>query len=1100
MIDNEIYDLTQTGDEVQRILNNAQGMPTPQQLSDAFALKANASDVYTKNETYTKTEVNRLVGSPDQNYITVEDYASLPDTGSTDTIYRVANYDGENEQVDVTMYSEYAWNGTSYTLLCVKSQIGEVFDISDYNDATYADLSAALGVDGANVPQPIRRGGMSIKFIQSIDNKYVQYRLMSQTFSTTESDWQGIDELAKTVEELEEDVATLTTGANISLREEVPGVPKKWENVDGKVVLSDSSSVHASHPVDILEYIHYEVTSNVQGLSVQDYFITDLEGNVLKTERESSLHTFIGSAPEGAAKIYINTVNMSSISLILGENVFESLFKFNSKKTFNDLVEIVPNLSNLVYKNVGDMDYLTGAKKFIVIEQSSPLLYREISQEKGTAYVYNNHLFYWNGTDIVPAMTEQVIKLYKIATSAPVGISKGEYYFNLNTKMLYRNNGSLYNSTEIPLRQDTVYIYNNGFYVWNGTDLVSKDVEVATAIEDTVNAAKNETLDKYAARIAIDNTQPFALTETDFESGNLQGNTGDEIPDTKVIRSGFIEVVSGFTISRSTLNNYRSTLFQFDENKSWVANDGFQTGSVNVVLNKRTSFIRICIASPSGVQTAPVWSEASFEATPSKIYAYARAAAEETVNESIDNYFNLELPIFAPSPQLPANDESNSDFNIETVTSTELHTAFENLISKLSAPSSGSYYSSKILNRYEVSGIDASNTYPIYTYSFGTRNRYAWRYSDELYAWKNGSTVVYIDSCCPRQGDTIYSDAARTNSGKTVASYNSSTGVMVDSSNTEYTRDKEANVDADIVWTKFYISKNATTSTTLSAYDRSDTFFGSASVIDSNHVSINSKTYTRSECFDYDTNHKMTVFIWANEHGPTSDPLECSVILYRMIKDLTVGCKNNPFLSFLKEYCKIVFIPCANPWGAQYPRVNGRVNSNGVNINRNYDTPGWSVQSDSDKGSAAGSENETQYIMNMCNRFKPDIAIDMHCLGFGNPIAEGLMYFSETAIPNNHFYQKMQKALSGYGFLFDQLGDPHPNEGAHGSEWLYFNGVIGGVFEMNAGAYSNSSHTYNGKQHTSVIMEADYTELLNCLRCWIAQFDGSINLSKMCIK
>ena len=52
MIDQEVYDLSQTGDEVQAILNNAEGMPTPEQLSEAFALKAD------KLTTYTKTEVD----------------------------------------------------------------------------------------------------------------------------------------------------------------------------------------------------------------------------------------------------------------------------------------------------------------------------------------------------------------------------------------------------------------------------------------------------------------------------------------------------------------------------------------------------------------------------------------------------------------------------------------------------------------------------------------------------------------------------------------------------------------------------------------------------------------------------------------------------------------------------------------------------------------------------------------------------------------------------------------------------------------------------------------------------------------------------------
>lgn len=71
---------------------------------------------------------------------------------------------------------------------------GSAFDLSAYNGgATYADLNAALTALNA-LPAAYKRGGMSMKFVLSSDNKYVQYRLMAQTFSTTESDWQGVDE------------------------------------------------------------------------------------------------------------------------------------------------------------------------------------------------------------------------------------------------------------------------------------------------------------------------------------------------------------------------------------------------------------------------------------------------------------------------------------------------------------------------------------------------------------------------------------------------------------------------------------------------------------------------------------------------------------------------------------------------------------------------------------------------------------------------------------------------------------------------------------------------------------------------------------------
>ena len=71
------------------------------------------------------------------------------------------------------------------------------FDISAYHAtgsvlAKYADLTAALGTNGANVPDTLRKGGMSIKFIQSSDNKYVQWRLKKNEWSTNVSDWENL--------------------------------------------------------------------------------------------------------------------------------------------------------------------------------------------------------------------------------------------------------------------------------------------------------------------------------------------------------------------------------------------------------------------------------------------------------------------------------------------------------------------------------------------------------------------------------------------------------------------------------------------------------------------------------------------------------------------------------------------------------------------------------------------------------------------------------------------------------------------------------------------------------------------------------------------
>lgn len=130
-----------------------------------------------------------------QNYVTVLTYANLPTTGSADTIYRVSNYNGSTNQIDTTSYSEYVWDNSDYTLLCVKSQIGEVFDISEYHGGqTYLNLEAALDSNnGGGVPQPLQKGGMSVKFVRSSDNKYVQYFLTKDEWSASVDDWEKMN-------------------------------------------------------------------------------------------------------------------------------------------------------------------------------------------------------------------------------------------------------------------------------------------------------------------------------------------------------------------------------------------------------------------------------------------------------------------------------------------------------------------------------------------------------------------------------------------------------------------------------------------------------------------------------------------------------------------------------------------------------------------------------------------------------------------------------------------------------------------------------------------------------------------------------------------
>lgn len=81
---------------------------------------------YTKEETYSKSEVNGLITTPSQQYRSYEATEQttsvsdiLPATGAADTIYRVGSWDGT--QYNAGYYSEYAWSTTSNSYVFLKS-------------------------------------------------------------------------------------------------------------------------------------------------------------------------------------------------------------------------------------------------------------------------------------------------------------------------------------------------------------------------------------------------------------------------------------------------------------------------------------------------------------------------------------------------------------------------------------------------------------------------------------------------------------------------------------------------------------------------------------------------------------------------------------------------------------------------------------------------------------------------------------------------------------------------------------------------------------------------------------------------------------------
>lgn len=75
---------------------------------------------------------------------------------------------------------------------------------------------------------------------------------------------------------------------------------------------------------------------------------------------------------------------------------------------------------------------------------------------------------------------------------------------------------------------------------------------------------------------------------------------------------------------------------------------------------------------------------------------------------------------------------------------------------------------------------------------------------------------------------------------------------------------------------------------------------------------------------------------------------------------------------------RLLFIPCLNPDGKT---ENKRTNSNGVDLNRNFPTKNWERSSKKDEyfgGEKPASELETQFMVYVLDKYKPDLVITLH--------------------------------------------------------------------------------------------------------------------------
>lgn len=296
-------------------------------------------------------------------------------------------------------------------------------------------------------------------------------------------------------------------------------------------------------------------------------------------------------------------------------------------------------------------------------------------------------------------------------------------------------------------------------------------------------------------------------------------------------------------------------------------------------------------------------------------------------------------------------------------------------------------------------------------------------------------------------------------------------------------------------------------------------------------------TYKRYPLGDLGANRKKLIpmFIYANEHGVnpsdlyfSSESQMCALVLSRFLRDVASDKQTeNPLYKFIRENCMLIVIPVANPYGFNMYLTgdantsnDGYRNANNVNINRNYDTPGWDVTKANESywsGSYAGSEIEAQYIMNTMVESGAVVAMSWHSAEWWynshqgqnpnpNTTGEDDKYVDydreklakiEAFIKSNYgynqrYYDLYTQAHVDAGIVSsDMIGKPYPCKNtpdvtSKSPSFISQCGAYGGIVEFSPGDITVGG-TLTHKMST-ITLENAYAFALNLTAMWLSDY------------
>lgn len=313
----------------------------------------------------------------------------------------------------------------------LESQV--IYDVTANNDGvTFGSLSALLSDENLStlIPSTVRCGGMSIRFIQSSDNKYVQFRCKTQTFSANSKDWavcddsvyvgspnpewikvvvdadrrilggikrdgsiewyKGVPVSVKTyIDSAISDIISGTSNTDIDGINKIIAFLDDFSTsdtlkslIDEKVNVEEGKSLIPTQfikEIESLEYIECHTDNNKRVLYGVDKDGNFVFGNGVPRQIDNAITDAMNNIEKSAKEYTDESITALNISTVETPNIIYRKRYDGISANIEDVIDIsTRKTKDVVFVGVFASDYMNLSKKFNVLESADGITYTSI--------------------------------------------------------------------------------------------------------------------------------------------------------------------------------------------------------------------------------------------------------------------------------------------------------------------------------------------------------------------------------------------------------------------------------------------------------------------------------------------------------------------------------------------------------------------------------------------------------------------------------------------------------------------------------------------------------------------------------------------------